>query len=81
MECPLNIECEVIEILEKGGRDTIIIGEIVESYCDEKYLTNGLPDVEKIKPMVFSMYDNRYFKVGSYLGKAWSVGKNFKPGK
>jgi len=66
-------------ILDRGGLDQIFIGEIIESYCEEKYLTAGTPDLEKIKPAVFSMYDNRYFAIGEYLGKAWSIGKSFKP--
>ena len=77
--CPLNLECRVTDILERGGLDQIFIGEIVESYCEEKYLTDGTPDVAKMKPAVFTMYDNRYFAVGEYLGQAWSMGKSFKP--
>jgi flavin reductase (DIM6/NTAB) family NADH-FMN oxidoreductase RutF len=77
--CPLNLECRVTDVLERGGIDQIIVGEIVESYCEEKYLTEGNPDVEKMNPGVFSMYDNRYFAIGKYLGKAWSMGKDFKP--
>ena len=72
--CPLNLECRVTDVLDRGGLD-----EIIESYCEEKYLTEGNPDVEKIKPAVFSMYDNRYFSIGEYIGKAWSMGKNYKP--
>jgi flavin reductase (DIM6/NTAB) family NADH-FMN oxidoreductase RutF len=77
--CPLNLECRVTDVLERGGIDQIIVGEIVESYCEEKYLTAGNPDVEKMNPAVFTMYDNRYFALGKYLGKAWSMGKDFKP--
>jgi flavin reductase (DIM6/NTAB) family NADH-FMN oxidoreductase RutF len=77
--CPLNLECRVTDILERGGIDTIIIGEIIESYGEPKCLTGGYPDVEKMKPAVFSMYDNRYFAIGKSLGKAWSMGKKFRP--
>jgi flavin reductase (DIM6/NTAB) family NADH-FMN oxidoreductase RutF len=78
---PLNLECRVTDVLERGGIDQIIVGEIVESYCEEKFLTEGNPDVEKMNPAVFTMYDNRYFAIGKYLGKAWSMGKDFKPKK
>ena len=77
--CPLNLECRVTDVLDRGGLDEIIVGEIIESYCEERYLTGGYPDVEKMKPALFSMYDNRYFSIGEYLGKAWSIGKNYKP--
>lgn len=77
-ECALNLECKVLEILDKGGLDYIIIGEIIESYAEEKYLTNNLPDIEKMKPVIFSMFDNKYFGIGDYLGKAWNIGKDYK---
>jgi len=77
-ECPLNMECKVLEILDLGGVDYIIIGEIIENYARESVLTDGNPDVEKMNPMVFSMFDNRYFGIGDYLGKGWSVGREFE---
>jgi flavin reductase (DIM6/NTAB) family NADH-FMN oxidoreductase RutF len=77
--CPLNLECRVTDVLERGGLDQIFIGEIVESYCEEKYLTDGTPDVQKMNLAVFTMYDNRYFAIGEYLGPAWSLGKNYRP--
>jgi flavin reductase (DIM6/NTAB) family NADH-FMN oxidoreductase RutF len=79
VSCPLNLECRVTDVLDRGGLDQIFVGEIIESYCEDRYLTEGTPDLKKIKPAVFSMYDNRYFAIGEYLGKAWSIGKNFKP--
>jgi flavin reductase (DIM6/NTAB) family NADH-FMN oxidoreductase RutF len=76
--CPLNLECRVTDVLERGGLDHIFVGEIVESYCEEKYLAGGNPDIEKMRPAAFSMYDNRYFAIGEYLGDAWSMGRNYK---
>jgi len=35
--------------------------------------------VEKMKPALFSMYDNRYFSIGECIGRAWSIGKKLKP--
>jgi flavin reductase (DIM6/NTAB) family NADH-FMN oxidoreductase RutF len=78
-ECPINIECSLVQVLDHGGADHIIIGEIIESYIDEKYLTDGNPDIDKIKPFLLSMYENKYFEIGKSLGKAWSIGKNYKP--
>jgi flavin reductase (DIM6/NTAB) family NADH-FMN oxidoreductase RutF len=80
-ECPINIECEIVNVLDHGGADNIIIGEIIESYIDEIYLTNGNPDIEKMKPFLLSMYDNKYFEIGRSLGKAWNIGKNYNPNK
>lgn len=79
-ECPVNLECKLVDILDLGGASEVFIGEIVESYAEERYLCNEIPDIEKIKPIVFSMYDNNYWGIGEHLGKAWSIGKNFAEG-
>lgn len=76
-ECPINLECRLVQTLDFGGTNEAFIGEIVESYAEERYLCNGTPDIEKIEPIVFSMYDNNYWGIGNHLGKAWSVGKMF----
>jgi len=77
-ECPVNLECRLIKKLALGGTDEIYIGKIVETYCEEKFLTNGTPDVEKMGTYVFTMHDNRYFSLGKVIGKAWSNGKKYK---
>jgi len=59
------------------GANELFIGEIIGAYTAEKYLTNGLPDISKIRPIIFSMHDNNYWKLGGHLGRAWSVGKGF----
>ena len=78
-EVPLNLECRLAKVLDLGGMNEVFIGEIIETYVDESVLTDGLPDIKKIKPIVFSMHDRNYWRVGEHLGKAWSVGKNFRP--
>ncbi len=77
LECPVNLECKLVDTLDFGGTNEVFIGEVVESYAEECYLCNGVPDIEKIEPIVFSMYDNNYWEIGGHLGKAWSIGKNF----
>jgi hypothetical protein len=44
---------------------------------DDYYITNEIPDISKVKPIVFSI-DNNYWKIGEHLGKAFSIGKNYK---
>jgi flavin reductase (DIM6/NTAB) family NADH-FMN oxidoreductase RutF len=77
-ECPLNLECRLADTLDFGGANEVFIGEIVESYAEERYLCNGVPDIEKVEPIVFSMYDNNYWGIGEHLGKAWCAGKKFR---
>ena len=75
-ECPLNMECRLIKSIDLR-MDEVFMGEIVQSYGDESYLTEGLPDVRKLDPMAFTIHDNSYWKLGEKVGKAWSIGKNF----
>jgi len=77
-ECPLNLECKLLQKLSIGGVDEIYIGEVVETYCSEEFMTEGRPDVEKMRTIVFTMNDNRYFSLGGPIGRAWSVGKGLK---
>jgi len=71
------MECKVLKIINLGGVDDIFIGEIIETYANPEYLKDGLPDIEKIKPLLFSMFDNRYFSIGNAIGQGWSDGKNY----
>ncbi|WXG44599.1 MAG: flavin reductase family protein [Promethearchaeati archaeon SRVP18_Atabeyarchaeia-1] len=77
-QCPLNLECKVLDILEKGGTYYNIIGEIVESYVDEECMVGKYPDLEKVKPMVFSVVGGKYYSVGKYLGAMGKASKDFK---
>ncbi|WP_283607163.1 flavin reductase family protein [Faecalispora anaeroviscerum] len=73
-ECPVNIECEVVHEL-KMESNVIFIGKVIESYTQERYLTNHLPDMAKIDPILLSMNDFYYYSIGSKISKAWDVGK------
>lgn len=77
-QCPLNLECKVLDILEKGGTYYNVIGEIIESYADEKYVTGKYPDMERIKPLLYSVSSARYYSIGQYLGTVGSASKGFR---
>jgi len=79
-EAPLNLECKLIEVLDFGGMSEIFLGEIIQTYARERILTDGLPDIRKLKPIIFSMHDNNYWKVGEHIGKAWFIGSSFNSG-
>ncbi|MFX1379553.1 MAG: flavin reductase family protein [Promethearchaeota archaeon] len=79
---PLNLECEVIKSfkikdlveIEKGHE--IFIGKIVNVYADEDYLTEGIPDIAKLKTYAYSI--NNYWKIGEKLAPAFEIGKKYK---
>ncbi len=72
--CPVVMECRLVKEVDLGF-DTIFIGEIINAYSEERYLTDGSPDIRKTRPFVLTMPDNTYWAVGAQAGKAWSDGK------
>ena len=73
-ECPLAMECKVVKTVELPS-NSFFIGEIVGAYSEERFLTDGAPDIKKIKPFLLTMPDNGYWSVGELIGRAWSEGK------
>ena len=74
-EFPMVLECKVIHHYEIGLH-THFIGEILDVKVDDTMLADdGKPDIEKIRPLVFSPYAHTYHSVGEYIGKAFSIGK------
>jgi flavin reductase (DIM6/NTAB) family NADH-FMN oxidoreductase RutF len=76
-ECPLNIECRVIQTVELPT-NTFFVSEIVNIYSEEKYLENGKPDVKRVRPFLLTMPDNRFWSVGEQVGNAWKDGLKYK---
>lgn len=73
-ECPVNIECKLVKILNFPDHD-IYIGEIVETYCEEKFVENGSAAINKIDPILFTMSDRSYYKLGKKIADAWKIGE------
>jgi flavin reductase (DIM6/NTAB) family NADH-FMN oxidoreductase RutF len=76
-ECPLTMECKLVKTVE-FPTNSFFVGEIVGAYSEERFLTEGLPDIKKIKPFLLTMPDNGYWSVGELIGRAWSDGKAVK---
>lgn len=74
-ECPLCLECRLYDIHEFPGNH-LFVGEIVASYTEERYLTDGRLDVTKMKPLLLTMPDNSYWGVGDRIAGAWEAGKS-----
>ena len=80
-QCPINLECKVMHILDLGSH-ALVVGRIEESHVSESCLTNGKPDVNKIKPMTYIRSPaTQYRALGEVLAKALSIGKRLKPGQ
>ncbi|GLI40085.1 flavin reductase family protein [Geobacter hydrogenophilus] len=74
-EFPFALECRLLHTLEIGLH-TLFVGEIVDVKADAEVLgDDGLPDILKLKPLVFDTGHRGYHGVGPLLGKAFAVGK------
>lgn len=69
-QCPVNLECKVMHILDLGSHE-LVVGRIEETYISDDCLTDGKPDVNKIKPLVYA--GRRYLALGEAVGNAFTV--------
>ena len=74
-QCPVNLECKLVHLIDLGSH-ALIIGSIEETLINQTCLTNGRPDVTKIKPFIYSAgYNNRYQAFGDFIANAFSAGR------
>ena len=74
-EFPLALECSLHSSVQIGLH-TEFIGEILDVKAEESCLgTDGLPDIEKIRPLLFSPEGRKYHGVGKFLGSAFQMGR------
>lgn len=65
--CPLNMECEVTEILDYDPNEGII-GKVIKSYANSECLTNGKLDLRKVDPIIWATGgDYNYYQLGERL--------------
>jgi flavin reductase (DIM6/NTAB) family NADH-FMN oxidoreductase RutF len=80
-EFSLVLECKVIQTVDLGVH-TQFIGEVLDVKADEAVLgADGLPDIKKVNPMVYTPESRLYYGIGGCLGKAYTVGKGIDSGK
>lgn len=67
-QCPINIECEIAEILDYDSNEGII-GRVVKSYVDPDCLTeDGKLDFRKVHPILWATGgDFNYYNLGERL--------------
>ena len=78
-EFPVVYECKLTHTLEIGLH-TLLVGEVVDLKADPEVMgEKEVPDIEKVKPIIFGPTIRTYHGIGEYLGKAYSIGKEIKP--
>jgi flavin reductase (DIM6/NTAB) family NADH-FMN oxidoreductase RutF len=74
-EFPLVAECKVVHSLDLGLH-TLFVGEILDVKADPSVLSGTqLVDVEKLRPLVYSSELQGYYRLGGFVGPAFSIGK------
>ena len=77
-QCPINLECKVVHILDLGSH-SLIVGRVEEAHISESCLTGGKPDVNKIKALIYTADPDREYRAfGHVLAKAYSIGQELK---
>ena len=77
-QCHINIECTVVITLQLGSHD-LVVGEIKEVHVSKDVLgPDDKIDPSKVDPLIFSVADRAYRRMGEVVGKAFSVGMELK---
>lgn len=80
-EFPIALECRLRQAVELGVH-TQFIGEVLDLKADEAVLgRGGLPDIEKVRPLLYAPGQSAYFGVGPRLARAFSAGKDLDTGE
>lgn len=74
---PLTMETEVESIVEVGVFENMIL-KVKNTYTDEKNLTDGKIDIQKVNPILFTMPTYEYLTLGEEKIKCLSLGKEVK---
>jgi flavin reductase (DIM6/NTAB) family NADH-FMN oxidoreductase RutF len=80
-QCPLAMECRVLNIISAYPSDDLFVGQVVATYTEQRFLTRGKPDLRKVNPLLLTGADNHYWMLGEQVAKAFKVGKALKQSK
>ncbi len=75
LEFPLILECKVVHTVDLGMH-TQFTGEIIDVKVEEDATdSSGIPDINKIKPLMYDPAAVAYYGIGKKLGQAFKLGK------
>ena len=69
-------ECKVRETVNVHEME-VFIADVVQAYGSPDCLADGTPDIKRIDPIIYSL-DVGYWRIGSEVAKAFSVGKDYR---
>lgn len=75
-EFSMVLECRVSQSIEIGEHTMQFIGEILDIKAEENILgDDGLPDIVKAKPFVYDQVSKKYYALGEFLARAFTIGR------
>lgn len=74
-QCPINLELEVLHTLNLGSH-VLVVGQVVETHVSEDCLTDGQPDMDKVRPFAFG--PGGYYPIGEAFADAFKIGHEIK---
>lgn len=75
---PVTLECELVSLDGQEGEGGTLIGEIINISVDEKILTDGKVDLEKLQPIAFDSFNSKYILCKDVIGNAFKDGFKIK---
>ena len=75
-EFPIALECRLVHANDLGVH-TQFVGEVLDFKADESVLgPEGLPDIEKVRPFLYSPGQASYYELGPFLARAFAEGRS-----
>lgn len=65
-ECPVNLECQVKQVIPLGTHD-LFIGEVVLVHYNEEFMVRGRFDLAAADPLAYGL--SHYYRLGEVLGR------------
>ncbi len=73
-ESAFSAECRLVQTVDLPMEE-LFIGEIVGAYSEERYMTDGIPDLKKMKPFILMQTQKQYTGLGPDIAPAWEAGR------
>ncbi len=65
-ECPVNLECQVVQVVPLGSHD-LFLGQVLTVHYLEEYVAAGRFDLGQAEALVYGL--NGYYRLGEALGR------------
>ncbi|MCC8122101.1 MAG: flavin reductase family protein [Oscillospiraceae bacterium] len=74
---PLVMECRLVDIYAMKDYDNFIL-EVIHTHVQQEFLNpSGVPDYEKMSPILFELPAQSYLYTGKTAGRCWSDDSEF----